>query len=82
MDVSSTLSYISLEFKVVCIPLLLSKGMTIVAVCQDISFSFSLHTVKNKGQDFGQGADLWERYTVPLVCRFSHMTKSRIRMNN
>lgn len=80
MDVSSTLSDISLEFELVCIPLLLGEGLKIVAVRQDISFSFSLYTVKNKGQEFRQGADLWERYKAPLLCRLPYMTKPYIRI--
>lgn len=32
MDVGSALSYISLEFEVVCIPLLLSQGQKIIAM--------------------------------------------------
>lgn len=59
MDVSSTLSYVSLEFEVVRVPLLLSQGKKIVAMCQDVSFSLSLYNVENKGQDFRQSADLW-----------------------
>lgn len=60
MDVGSALSHISLEFEVIRIPLLLRQGQKIVAVCQDVSFSFSFETVKNKGQQFRQSADLWK----------------------
>lgn len=58
MDVGSTLCYIPLEFQLVCIPLLRSQGMQFIAVCQDVFLSFSFQTVQNKGQEFGQGADL------------------------
>lgn len=60
MDVGSTLSHVSLEFEVICIPLLLSQGQKIVAVSQDVSFSLSFETVENKGQQFRQSADLWK----------------------
>lgn len=58
VDVGSTLGYIPLEFQMVRIPLLQSQGLQIIAVCQDIFLSFSFQAVQNKGQEFGQGANL------------------------
>lgn len=53
MDVGSTLGYIPLEFQMVCIPLLQSQGLQVIAVRQDVFLSFSFQAVQNKGQEFG-----------------------------
>lgn len=53
MDVCSTLGYIPLEFQMVCIPLLQSQGLQVIAVRQDVFLSFSFQAVQNKGQEFG-----------------------------
>lgn len=58
MDVGSALSYISLEFEVVCVSLLLCQREEIVAMYQDVPFFLSLQAVKKECQEFRQSADL------------------------